>query len=459
VELVAGEVEADQVLENGEGSGKAGRMTIRAAIDGGARCLVMGATDETDVSVVYNHETMRVLRFRYQPGRLYLETSPLGQPGTFSVYRSFSASDLPIDLTAVQVVRGAEVTQVTSADPGDVIMGDPNGATAGPPSDTFPETDADINVYPGDDLAAIYNSAASSTDIFLHRNLDGSVADYDVAVDLTGNDSVTLRSHAPFLTLFDPDRMVYAIQPWVRIRSTAFNIFNWMETDGAVLYGLELDGSALTFDLTNATTRNLTGNGILRGSNAHVSYCRIHSAPKAGISGAGTDGSVYEFCEIDNNATSQYSGISAGIKTTGHNITVRSCYVHHNHLYGVWSDCQQSGWTIVDNWFVENFATGLFYEICVGPALIAGNYFRGNNTGGVAGRHNVVITSSKNVTFDGNVIDGGEIRIWEDYRAGNNVEGDSNWWGPVEEGGIGVPSSPPGLTFPPDSCKEGHRLD
>lgn len=297
----------------------------------------------------------------------------------------------------------------------------PAGTTdpGGPGPGEWPITGADIEVFPGDDLAAIVGAASAGSDIYLHRNLDGTRHTYTLSAPLAPANEITLRTAPPARTLVDAARDVWALQPWVRIDA------------GGGHYVFDLTGSGRhTWTIENlhisgarySGSGNNTGVGIRGGNNVTVRWCLITDCDNQGA-GQSWQG-VMEHVEITDCSGAQVggsSGTGAAAKSP-RPCTYTSCYVHHNHYYGLWADCDNRGWVVRDCVVTDNYGSGVFYEISQGAALIEGTLVARNNLSNVNGRGGMIITSSRNVTIRSNVFVDNllqSIRIWEDARFQN----------------------------------------
>lgn len=283
---------------------------------------------------------------------------------------------------------------------------DPSGSPVAPE----PPIVADIEVFPGDDLVSIVNSAPDGSVIYLHGLPDGSGYTYEI-----GDRVLSLPHRATIRGPTATRGPRGEIHAPVRIHGSGKQIFNQHNRNGWTIEHLDISGARFVED------RNRDGVGIHRGFGT-IRYVKVHDNDNIGVGGwAG----VLEYSELTNNSAAQISGHSAASKSIRVH-TIRNTYVHHNHYYGLWTDCDNSGWTVEDNLITDNFGSGIFNEISRGPSIIARNRVLRNNLGRVQGRGGLVITSSTGVQVIGNMItDNGvlDVKVWEDHRAGNGAAG------------------------------------
>jgi len=263
-----------------------------------------------------------------------------------------------------------------------------------------------IDVYPGDDLVTIVNTAPEGSFIFLHGRPDGSGYTYDI-----GDRVLTLPNGA---TIRGPDATRGPrgeIDAPVKIRGSGPQIFNQQNRSGWTIEHLDISGARFVSD------QNQDGVAINRGRGT-VRFVKIHGNDNKGLGGwSGT----LEYSELTDNSAARIPGHSAASKSI-YVHSIRHSYIHHNHFHGLWTDCDNPGWRVEDNVVSDNFGTGVFNEISRGPSVIARNLIVRNNQGNVEGRAGLVVTSSKNVEIHDNVIHSNgreDVRIWEDHRAGN----------------------------------------
>ena len=113
--------------------------------------------------------------------------------------------------------------------------------------------------------------------------------------------------------------------------------------------------------------------------------------------------------EADQNGSAAMIGhSSAAIKLAGSpGSVVRSSYVHDNVGNGIWFDVD-SGSDVHDivarNQVIGNSMRGIFYEVSRGEVIIRRNTVTGNNTSNTPGASGIGVSSSKNVTIWGNVV-------------------------------------------------------
>jgi hypothetical protein len=161
-----------------------------------------------------------------------------------------------------------------------------------------------------------------------------------------------------------------------------------------------------------------TGTAISLGTGVTLRDMHLYSN---GLNGIGGGSMVVIDSEIDHNGAEANDGVSAGVKSVNP-ITVRNSYIHDNEGAGVWCDIQCRAYTVVNSRVIRNSGSGIFMEISQGPAILANNIVKKNNTADVDDTGGISITNSKNASVYGNLLGnniGFGIAAREDSRAGN----------------------------------------
>lgn len=291
-----------------------------------------------------------------------------------------------------------------------------------------------LDVYPGDDILAVYASAlpGDTVRVFGDPTEDVTVYDLGAAALTPTSDFVRLEAGPGFEPVLRGlhgryyPLGVYAVEPRIVLTSSGPNVINWTNRHGPSLTGFDVVGG--TYDVGTSGS----GVAVLRGTRTRVKYNRIRGADVCGISGDNA-GSRIENNEFTDNSGEQVAGISGAIKVVGSGVLVRRNYVHDNHVYGIWRDCNSTSWFVRDNIIVNNAGSGVFNEICSGGE-VTGNYFE-NNSLHTAGRFEMVVTSSKELLVKGNVFRTGgtedsplrALYIREDDRAGVSDADDKDY--------------------------------
>jgi len=292
----------------------------------------------------------------------------------------------------------------TLAPPGDSVVPLPD--TIVPPPDTVV---ADVHVRPGDDLVAKVADAPPGSLIYLHPGPDGRHV-YDIGAAVL---------HLPAqATIRGPEAErgpLGEVSAPVAIRGSGPQIFNQAPRRGWTIEHLDISGARWRADPIRDGTCVFGGEGTLR-------MVKIHDCDNRAL---GSWAGVLEYAELTNNSALRIPGHSAASKSRFRH-TIRHAYVHGNHHTALWIDCDNAGWTVEDSRIVDNRGSGIFNEISRGPSVLRRNVVQGNNPFGVEGRGGLVITSSKDVTVEENVLvanGGADLRVWEDHRAGRGPAG------------------------------------
>jgi parallel beta-helix repeat protein len=118
--------------------------------------------------------------------------------------------------------------------------------------------------------------------------------------------------------------------------------------------------------------------------NTTISHCRFHTNGRYGLSTGGTgpgqvDGLIVEYCDVENNNTSNTHGGSAGGSKFGYvaNGIWRFNWFHANHGFALWLDTGCINCILEENVCEDNDFTGLFYEANDG-SVIRRNYVANN---------------------------------------------------------------------------------
>lgn len=138
------------------------------------------------------------------------------------------------------------------------------------------------------------------------------------------------------------------------------------------------------------TIQGNAGAGVMLGSNDVLEYNCLLNNGQYGFS-TYTPGGVYNVTvshnEIAGNDTDNWEVLQPGCGCSGGakffntiNAVVTDNYVHDNHNVGLWADTDNAGFNIQGNYFSNNYAEGLMYEISYN-AYIEGNTFVRNALG------------------------------------------------------------------------------
>jgi hypothetical protein len=270
-----------------------------------------------------------------------------------------------------------------------------------------------LDIYPGQDLAAIVNgdSATTATSFYVH-NQSGDPYTYNVSTILrlnTGDkligDTGTFIERGP---AFDP-------QPTVNIVGSA-GVSNVIRAEGTVhLEWVKIVGG--TGQYSGGSPVSGTGSGLAMGKASDTSSLyavHITGSDAMGISNA--RGSFDRIELDDTTRDSNFLGFTgAGLKATTE-IEVRNSYVHDNQGNGLWCDefcndsaSQPNGFWIHDNLLVNNGRAGIRYErvgdvSTAGEALIEHNEVHGNSPD--ANRGGISVRDAENATIQANTFGG-----------------------------------------------------
>ena len=134
-----------------------------------------------------------------------------------------------------------------------------------------------------------------------------------------------------------------------------------------------------------------------------------------GLGRSSGGGLVVDGVEVDHNGSPAMVGhSSSGIKIAGSpGSVIRNSYVHDNVGNGIWFDVDSGGDqldVVENNVVIGNSLRGIFYEVSRGPVVIRGNVVTANNTSETPGASGIGVSSSKNVTIVGNILD--RNRVW-----------------------------------------------
>ncbi len=269
-----------------------------------------------------------------------------------------------------------------------------------------------LDIYPGQDLAAIVNAdpATTATTFYVHdQNGDPHTYNASALLRLSDGDSLigdtgTFIERGP---AFDP-------QPTVNIVGDA-GAGNVIRTEGTVhIAWVKIVGG--TGQYSDGSPVAGTGTGLAMGKasdSSSVYAVHVTGSDAAGISNAhGTFDSI----ELeDTTRDPNFLGFTgSGLKAITE-VEVRNSYVHDNQGNGLWCDeyCNDSashekGFWIHDNLVVDNGLAGIRYEkvgdlSTAGEALIERNGVHGNTSDVEGGRGGVDIRDAQDALVRDNV--------------------------------------------------------
>ncbi len=159
--------------------------------------------------------------------------------------------------------------------------------------------------------------------------------------------------------------------------------------------GVVNQDSATGWTISHSTIRDNAGAGIMIGSRNRIAHDCLADNQQYGFNAysvAGPSNIVLTHNEITGNDTYNWEAHISGCGCTGggkfwsvNGAIVTHNWVHGNHSVGLWADTNNRGFEIAHNYFQDNYATGLIYEISYN-ALIKDNVFVRNGLGN--GPHN-----------------------------------------------------------------------
>ena len=154
--------------------------------------------------------------------------------------------------------------------------------------------------------------------------------------------------------------------------------------------GVVNEDSAYGWTIDHSTLRDNAGAGAMLGSHSTLSYDCLDNNQQYGFnaySNAGPVHLVISHNEIAGNDTYNWEvrqpgcGCSGGGKFWDVNgAVITDNWVHGNHSVGLWADTNNRGFDIQGNYFEDNYANGLIYEISYN-ALVKDNFFVRNGLG------------------------------------------------------------------------------
>ncbi|MEA2505506.1 MAG: hypothetical protein QOH48_124 [Actinomycetota bacterium] len=194
-------------------------------------------------------------------------------------------------------------------------------------------------------------------------------------------------------------------------------IINATSAHGVVLKNLSISGAV---NACPGKDCGATGDGVHGGTNLKATNVHVYANGRTGFSSA--IGLTISGSRLDHNGAvhGAMDGVSSGVKSSAP-LTVINSTVDHNYGNGVWCDMQCGAFTVKGSQVTYNVSTGIHDEISQGPAVIANNVVKYNNTAKEAGHGGIGIIDSKNVSVYGNKLGGNKgtgISAREDARAG-----------------------------------------
>ena len=155
--------------------------------------------------------------------------------------------------------------------------------------------------------------------------------------------------------------------------------------------GVVNQNSAANWTIQDDTIENNPdGAGAMLGTNNVLTHDCLTKNGQYGFqsySTAGPHNVTVTDNEISYNDTKNYTATTTGCGCTGGakfwettGATITGNYVHDNESVGIWADTDNSGFDISDNYFADNYAEGIIYEISYN-AQIDDNTFVGNAVG------------------------------------------------------------------------------
>ena len=242
-----------------------------------------------------------------------------------------------------------------------------------------------VEVYPGDDLAAIASGHESGTTFNVH---DGN---YSVSVPIA-------------VSRGDVWQGIYSdgTRPRVTTTRATHLFFVSGEAHNATLRGLDLSG-AVHNDLCEPNC----GRGIGGpGSSLLVEDVRSHHNENQGIGGTG-EGLRVLSSELDHNGSFDAADDGGKVSSSGlkavNSIYVANSHIHDNYWDGVWCDIECGRFEVHDSHLVDNGKAGIHDEISTGPAVFEGNTITGNGyINQSTKRGGILVVSSSDAEVYGN---------------------------------------------------------
>jgi Right handed beta helix region len=147
-----------------------------------------------------------------------------------------------------------------------------------------------------------------------------------------------------------------------------------------------------------------TGRAISQGKNVKVKYMHLFRNHQKAI--GGTEGGLRVIhSEIDHNGATPADALSGALKVT-HSATIKYSYIHDNFNNGVWCDDGCGSFAVIGNRITRNAGNGIFMEVSQGPATIANNIVKNNNTSNLGVHGGISITDSKDANIYSNSLGG-----------------------------------------------------
>jgi len=167
-------------------------------------------------------------------------------------------------------------------------------------------------------------------------------------------------------------------------------IENFGTNGGNMNEGVVNHNSGTGWTIDHSTIKDNAGAGVMLGSDNTVSYDCLEDNQQYGFNAYSPTASanlVLEYNEIVGNDTYNWESHDPGCGCTGggkfwdvNQATVIYNWIYDNHSVGLWMDTDNRGFDIEHNYFQDNYAAGLVYEISYN-ALVQDNVFLGNAIG------------------------------------------------------------------------------
>jgi hypothetical protein len=239
-----------------------------------------------------------------------------------------------------------------------------------------------VEVYPGDDLAAVATSYGAGTIFHVHGGY------YLVSAPI-----VVSRG--------DVWKGIYSDDTRPCVTTTAKHVFYVpAEAEDATIRSLDVSGAVHDDRCEPDCGRGIGGPG----SNLLVEDVRSHHNENQGVGGTGA-GLVIRNSELDHNGS--YDATTGKVSAAGvkaiNSYSVFNSYIHDNYWDGVWCDIECGRFEVHDSNIVYNGKAGIHYEISTGPAVFEGNTITGNGyTYWSTRRGGILIVGSSNAQAYGN---------------------------------------------------------
>jgi parallel beta-helix repeat protein len=302
---------------------------------------------------------------------------------------------------------------------------------APPPSVPTPGQvyEADVDVYPGDDLSAMAYEWPAGTVFMVHGVHSGAEVEPQDGQIFVGASGAVLDGGGSAAFAFSGSADDVVIQ--------GLEITNY---DTPVQYGtVYVSGSGWLIESNNIHDSSGAGVSVRDGNgvayNNVIRNNKIHHNHQLGLAVTGTEGTIIDGNEIAySNWLDEYDwGWEAGgtkfWETS--NLIVRGNWSHHNVGPGLWTDTDNVGTVYEGNVVEDNTANGIFHEVS-GSATIRNNVLRRNGFEHAAWLWGggIVIAASGDVDIYGNRLEGnfnGISLVYQDRPDSHAVAGVHVW--------------------------------